>query len=462
MKIISILILTCISAYSQELSRKDLFITIYNQNLALVRDIRNAKIEKGINSLNFTDIASGIISQSVKLKALKNPLSILEQNFEYDLINSDKMLNKFIDNQIKIITKDNNLYSGNLLSFDQNFILIKTDDGKVNMLSRENIKDIEFSKIPQNFRSKPTLEWLVSAKSNFDDNLELSYLTNGISWQADYVAVISNDDRAIDLNSWVTINNNSGANYEDANVKLMAGDINLIKDEEPAPIMTMRGLNKAIGTSEEQFSEKSFFEYHIYDLNRKTTIKNNQIKQISLFNSNNIKTEKSYIYDGAISKWYFYDNWRNQNYNKKVDVTIKFKNSKDNNLGLPMPKGKIRIYKKDNDSLEFIGEDNIDHTPKDEEIELKLGQAFDVTGERKVINHQMIATNIYKDTYQIKIKNHKDSDIKVIVKERLYGDWKITENSHDYVKKDKNNIEFSVNVEKGKEAIVKYSSESKF
>lgn len=445
------------------LERKDVSLTVYNQNFAVIRDVRNVKLQKGLNKIDFDETATSLVNESVRIKFPKGPVSVLEQNFEYDLINSDKMLSKFIDNQIKVITRDNNMYSGSLLSFDSGYILLKAEDGKVNMISRENIKSMEFVKMPADFRTKPTLVWLVNSQKSGDEDVEVSYMANNFSWQADYVATLSSDDKTLDLNSWVSVTNNSGASYDNASLKLMAGDVNLV--QPPAPVMAVRGMaNKALmmEDSAPQFEEKSFFEYHIYDLSRKTDLKNNQTKQISLFNASSVKSEKVYSYDGALYHWYFYDNWRGQGSNKKVNVSVKFKNSKENNLGMPLPKGKIRIYKKNGESVEFVGEDSIDHTPKDEEVELNVGQAFDITADRKIMNHQVVATNIYRDSYEIKIKNHKDEAVKVLVKERQWGDWKITDTTHDYVKKDKNTLEFAVNVDKNSSAVLKYSAEYKF
>lgn len=453
-------------AFLGALERKDVSLTVYNQNFAVIKDIRGVALKKGINAIDFDEIATSVVKESVRIKFPKSKINVLEQNFEYDLISSDKMLSKFLDSVIKVVTKDNNSYLGNLLSFDSQYLLIKTDNAMVNMISRENIKTVEFSKIPDNFRVKPTLVWLVNSIQSSQEDVEVSYMADNFSWKADYVATLSSDDKSMDLNSWVSISNNSGASYENASLKLMAGDVNLVQDQQDYSkvAMSLRGANKALSFEDSavQFSEKSFFEYHVYDLSRRADLKNNQTKQISLFNASNVKLEKIYSYDGAAYKWYFYDNWRNQGCNKKVDITVKFKNSKENNLGIPLPKGKIRIYKKDGETIEFVGEDEIDHSAKDEEIELSVGQAFDIKGERKITNHQVLASNLYRDSYEIKIKNHKDEAVKVVIKERQWGDWKIVESTHDYVKKDKNNIDFPVTVEKNSSVTVRYSAEYKF
>lgn len=456
--------LIIISTSLSALERKEVSLTVYNQNFAVIKDVRTAELEKGLNKIDFDETPTSIISESVRVKFPKGEVNVLEQNFEYDLINSDKMLSKFIDNQIKVITKDNNMYSGSLLSFDPSYVLIKADDGKVNMLSRENIKTLEFVKMPSDFKTKPTLVWLLNSNKKSKEDIEVSYMANNFSWQADYVVTLDSQDKNLDINAWVSVTNNSGASYENAALKLMAGDVNLVAAPQPPFAALGARANKSLLMEDtaSQFEEKNFFEYHIYNLSRKADLKNNQTKQISLFNASSIKAEKVYSYDGAAYKWYFYDNWRNQGSNKKVDVSVKFKNSKDNNLGIPFPKGKIRIYKKEGDNVEFVGEDEIDHTPKDEYIELNVGQAFDIKAERKIMNHQVVATNIYRDSYEIKIKNHKDEPVKVLVKEKQWGDWKIIETTHDYVKKDKNTLEFLVNVDKNSSATLKYSAEYKF
>ncbi|MFH1902460.1 MAG: DUF4139 domain-containing protein [Candidatus Omnitrophota bacterium] len=453
-------------AFGQEMERKEVSLTIYNQNFALVRDLRYLNLKEGLNQVRFSDIASQIDATSVHFKSLTAPdeCSILEQNFEYDLVNADKLLQKYIDQEIKILTKDSNFYQGFLSSYDSTqLVLVKDKEkGPVFMVNRENIRNLEFPQLPEGLITKPTLVWSLANTKSGRHLVELGYLTNGMNWRADYVASVAKDDKNISLNAWVTINNNSGVGYENAGLKLIAGDVHRVTEQPPVQrgVMMREAKSMAGGA---QFEEKSFFEYHLYTLQRKTDLKNNQIKQIALFAAPKVPVEKIYTYDGALYRWYYYDNWRKQPCNKKVEVKLNFKNSDQNGLGIPLPKGKIRAYKADSDdTLQFIGEDQIDHTPKDEKVSLSLGNAFDVVGERKITDHKIFATNFYRDSYEITLRNHKKEPITVKVVERQWGDWNIIQSSHKYEKKDAFTLEFNVPVEKDGETTITYTAEYKF
>ncbi|MFH0797024.1 MAG: DUF4139 domain-containing protein [Candidatus Omnitrophota bacterium] len=450
-----------------EMERKDVSLTVYNQNFALVRDVRLLELKEGINTVRFEDIASQIDATSVHFNSLTDPAgcSILEQNFEYDLVSADKLLRKYIDKEIRVVTRDNNLYEGFLSSYDgQQLVLAKTPDkGPLFIVNRENVRNIEFPQLPEGLITKPTLVWSIFNEKSRQHQVELSYLTNGMNWSADYVASVSKDEKNISLNGWVTINNNSGTGYENANLKLIAGDVHRVTEQprnrrEDAMLET-----KAMGGAPAQFEEKSFFEYHLYTLQRRTDLKNNQTKQITLFTAPQVPVEKVYNYDGALYRWYYYNDWQKQTCNKKVAVNLEFKNSEKNGLGIPLPKGKVRVYKADtDDTLQFIGEDRIDHTPKDEKITLFLGNAFDIVGERKVTDHKIITSNVYRDSYEITLRNHKKEPVTVNVIEHQWADWKILESSHKYQKKDAVTAEFNIPVPKDGEVKLDYTAEYKF
>ena len=447
-----------------EMERQKISLTIYNQNFALVRDVRQINLKKGIQILSFDEVASEIDPTSVYLFSLTFPkfLSIREQNFEYDLLNPDKLLNKYLNKEIEIITKDNNIFKGFLSSFNNTQLIIsKTTDGPLFMINRENIRDINFSQIPEGLITKPTLVLDIENGKEGIHQLELTYLTSGINWKSDYVLELGEKDDIFDINGWVTIDNKSGATYKDANIKLIAGDVRKIEEVDRIRQPILAAEAKAMGAP--QFEEKEFFEYHLYSLIRPTTLKNNQTKQISFLSSSDIPVKKVFVYDGAISKWYHYENWGKLPYNKKVSVFLQFKNSKDIGLGIPLPKGKIRVYKKDTDGTsQFIGEDIIDHTPKDETLKLKIGEAFDIIGERKVIDHKKIAGNVYRDSYEISLRNHKKEKVVVEVIEHLYGIWEILSSSLPYEKVDASTIKFIIEVPSDKETKVNYTAQYTF
>ena len=409
-------------------------------------------------------MAASINPTSVHFKSLTAPtkLNILEQNYEYDLVNSEKLLFRYIDSEIKVITKDDNLYEGLLSSYDRNQLVLVKNKGAVVMVNRENIRNIEFPELPQGLITKPTLVWLLSNQKSGSHDTELNYLTSNMNWHSDYVATISENDEKISLNGWVTIKNNSGAAFKNANIKLIAGDIHRARERDD--IQTLGGF-KALkkGRSEPQFKEKSFFEYHMYTMQRRTTLKNNQTKQIELFSAPEVKVKKVYTYKGAGYNWYYYNNWKNQKCDKKVNVNIEFKNSKENSLGIPLPKGKIKVYKKDTDkSMQFIGEDSIDHTPKNENISLYLGNAFDIVGERKIMNHSVISSKIYRDTYKIELRNHKKTAVTIKVIEKQWGDWSIIKKSHEFKKQDAHTLEFYVKVPADEKRTITYTAEYRF
>ena len=367
-------------------------VTIYNQNFGLVKDKRMLDFVKGINDIRFTDVAASIEPTSVHFKSLSDPLGCLiqEQNYEYDLVSADKLLSKYIDKKIKIVTKDDKVYEGTLMSYDGEQVVLSNGGALSMVCRRDNIRDISFPELPEGLITKPTLMWQIASDKAGKQLTEVSYLTNNITWNADYVVVVDKDDKNIDLSGWVTIDNKSGTAYKDATLKLIAGEVHRAPAEMPMRDKRVYAAQMMEAPGAPQFEEKAFFEYHMYTLQRSTTVKDNQTKQIALLSANNIPVKKLFIFDPVdYYGWYWYNYENQQSKQQKVKVKIELVNSKQNNLGMPLPKGKIKVYKQDSDgSLQFIGEDAIDHTPKEEKIKLYLGDAFDVIAERKKINYR--------------------------------------------------------------------------
>lgn len=438
-------------------------LTIYNQNFGLVKDKRNLELKKGINDIRFSDVAAQIEPASVHFKSLTVPSGCLiqEQNYEYDLVSADKLLKKYIDKKIKLTAEDNKVFEGILMSYDGENIVISQDNNLSMVTRKDNLREISFPELPEGLITKPTLMWQIDNDKPGIHLSEVSYLTKGITWNADYVVVIDKDDQNIDLSGWVSIDNRSGTAYKDAALKLIAGEVHRVKEE-----MEYGGVKlekKTRGVAEAQFEEKAFFEYHLYTLQRKTTVKDNQTKQISLLSASDIPVKKLFVYDPVDyfgRFWYYYED-RNAGKQQKIKVKLELNNSRQNNLGMPLPKGKIKVYKKDTDaSLQFIGEDQIDHTPKDETIKLYLGDAFDVAGERRKTNfREDLSAHWAEESFEISLRNHKESDIEVNVVERLwrYVNWKIINKSHEFTKKDAQTIEFKVPVPKDGETKVNYT-----
>jgi len=445
-------------------------VTVYNSNLGLIKETRPFTLKNGVNSVQVVDVAAQIDPTSVHFKSLTAPdaVSVLEQDFRYDLISQEKILSRYIGKEIELqrYGRDGDkkeIIKGTLLSSAGGRIM-KVGDKLVLNPQGEAI----LPELPEGLLTKPTLMWLLNSKKAGEHQGEISYLTAGMSWNADYVLVIDKDDAKADLNAWVTVSNNSGATYKDAKLKLVAGDMHR------APVAAVRGrMNyaaKAMMLDEASggMSEKSFFEYHMYSLGRLTTLAENSSKQVEMASAAGVPVRKLFTYDGVEGiQWnYFGDSgYWDPNYGvssgKKVAVHFEFDNKKAEGLGIPLPKGRVRVYKKDDDgSLQLAGEDAIDHTPKDEKVRVKMGESFDLVGERKRTNFSSDNNkHRFEETFEIKIRNHKDSDAAVMVVEHLYRwtNWKIVDSSAKWVKKDAQTIEFPVTVKKDGETVVTYT-----
>lgn len=439
--LLAALLLCAVSYGAQE---ETTAITVYNDDLGLVRQSRPITLARGRSTVDFVDVASQIDPTSVHLKSLTDPdgLTVLEQNYEYDLVSTEKILRKYVDQPVQILAKGDKLHEGKLLGFSGDGVVLESGDGRITTLRSDVVENVVFPKLPEGLITRPTLVWLLECAQGGEHQIEIEYLTAGINWHAEYVAVVDRDEAAMELGAWVSLDNRSGATYRDARLKLVAGAVHRV---EEAPQFTR--LSKALGPEAEAlgFEEEAFFEYHLYTLPRPTTLKDNQIKQLALFPAARVQVTKSYHYDGA-------------RHGKQVKVTLRFVNSREAGLGLALPAGKVRTYKEDRDrSLQFIGEDRLEHTPKDEEVRLTLGDAFDVVGERRVTEHRQIAGRTWEDEIEVKLRNHKEEALTVVVTEHLWGDWSIRANTHPFLKKDARTVEFTVPVPREEEATLHYT-----
>lgn len=469
MKFISLLIMVaflCFDAFDSALAaQKSLSdindqiaveVTVYNSNIGLVKDQRGVRLGKGLQELHFMDVASGIIPSSVSIKsqAGRDSLNIIEQNYEYDLLSPQKLLNKFVGKEVKLYTKNSYTDKEEIL---QARILSNNEGGTVYQIGNEITFNhpgrIIFSEIPENLISQPTLVWLLDNKFVERQKIEARYLTNGINWRSNYVAVLNEMDDRADISGWVTIDNKSGAIYKNARLKLVAGDINRVDEFQPPRIRDTLALQKAEAMA--QFAEQEFFEYHIYTLESPTTLKNNQTKQVSLLSAQNIPIKKEFVFQGA--RYYYMSKYGEISPKQKVSVYIEFLNKKEHNLGIPLPKGIMRVYKYDHDkSLQFVGENTIDHTPKDEKIRIKLGEAFDVVASRKQTDWQKLSDKLYETAFEVSIRNHKKEDIIVKMVEPLPGEWNVLQSSHEFKKFDAFTIHFDIPVKKDLETKLIY------
>jgi hypothetical protein len=426
----------------------ELAVTVYNQNLALVKDKRALEFEKGRFEYSLTNVPSQIDPTSVHFKLLRNKddAALLEQNYRYDLVGFGKIMEKYLDKEIEMIHENGIVYSGTLLAFDGKTVTLLKPSGALEVLVTEKVTKFDFPTLPEGLITKPTLVWLFDSELTGKQEAEISYMTKGMDWHAEYVGVVSEDEKMLDLAAWVSVENNSGATYKDAKLKLVAGDVNIIQPQ-------IRGLGRmekemyADFAAAPGFEEKAFFEYHLYTLPRATDLANNEIKQISLFEPATTPVTKKYVYEGSSG-------------NNDVKVNLQFVNSKQNGLGMPMPAGKVRVMKRDTDgSMEFIGENMIDHTPRDEKLELYMGNAFDLVGERVVKDTRKISQYVQENDIEVKLRNRKeDETVEIIVRERIYSrDWRILKSNFEYEKIDARTLEFKIPVKPGEEIVLSYT-----
>ncbi len=421
---------------------RSIAITVYNDDLGVVRDVRKFSIKDGTSEVRMVDVPSRIDPTTVKITDLDHPkdIDVLEQNYEYDLISQDKLLQKYIDKSITLVSNAGKRITGTVLAVEAGKLMLMTDSGIVSVSGLTGYT-LSMSSVAEGLYTKPTLIWqLQSDRTLTNEPLEVLYQTGGMKWHAEYIAALSDDEKSLDLSGWVSIENNSGASFPDAKLKLVAGSINRVSPTPRNKSDLM--FSGAARASAPQFEEHGMFEYHVYDLDRKTTINNDEVKQISLLTANGVGSEKHYTYEGG----------------KDVAVTISFQNSEANHLGIPLPMGVIRVMKRDNDgTLEFIGEDRIEHTPRDEKLTLHVGNAFDLVGDRQVTASRTLGEHESEETVEITLKNHKDEDVTIDALENLGTDWEIIQKSMDYEKKNANSIVFRVPVKARSEQKVTYT-----
>jgi len=439
--------------------QKDLMVTIYNGNLGLVKDTREAHFDAGTLEVQFADVAAQIDPTSVHLKSLTDPtgLKILEQNYEYDLLTSGKLMEKYVGKKVRLYQSNGSYQEATLLSTNGPVYEI---NGQIHM---GHFGQVVLPALPENLVSKPTLVWLLRNARAATQRVEASYLTGGINWKADYVMVINASDNKSDLTGWVTIDNKSGGTYSNAALKLVAGDINRAKDrrENLGRMMDMAQKAPSAGAAERDFKSEGFFEYHLYTLDGRTTIKDNQTKQLSLLSASDVPVDKHFIYYGAAD--YYRTQYGVPMSNQKVGVYLELKNSKENHLGMAIPKGRVRVYKADTSgSQQLIGEDWVDHTPKDEKIKIKMGDAFDVVGERTQKDWKRIASNLYEVEWEISLRNHKKEAVTVEVVEPMPGDWEVIRANYPHEKIQAFTAQWKIPVPKEGEAKLNYRIRVRF
>ncbi|HEX6277749.1 MAG TPA: DUF4139 domain-containing protein [Polyangiaceae bacterium] len=440
---------------SGDADRKQVTITVYNQNFGLVREVRDLKdLGTGRVALEFRDVASTIQPETVAVKPLGGGFSVLEQNYRYDLLSPDTLLRKYVGLGVRAYRYHESTGKEDVVDAK----LLSVEGGPVLQIGKEITFGypgrLAFPELPPNLIAKPTLVWLVDSKQP-KQTVEVSYLARGMTWKADYVFVVNENDTKGDLVGWVTLANQTGSSYRNAELKLVAGDVNRVR-EEVAMDMSTRAMEKAAqGAPGGGFREEGLFEYHLYTLGRPTTVLDKEQKQVTLLEAQNIGVRKRLIFFGE--QYFFRGQYGELPKNQKVGVFLDFENAEKNRLGMPLPKGVVRVYKADKSgSKQFVGEDSIDHTPRDERVKIKMGEAFDVVADRKQMEWRALGNCVSESAWQIELRNHKDENVKVEIREPAGGDWTIVESSHPATKEDASTFTFEVNVPKRGKTQVKY------
>lgn len=439
----------------------------------MVRQERELNLASSRNTIRFSDVAAKIDPTTVLFESLTDPTGtrVIEQNFQFDLVSTDKLLQKYIDMEISVAqVRGNNAenFSGTLTSINGGLVL-KNPDGSVRIVN--GYADVKLPALQGGLISKPTLLWDVSAQKPGTHKTRVSYQAGGVTWWADYNLAYSDGKDAnacsLDVGAWVTVINQSGATYNDAKLKLIAGDVQRAQARGMVAAAPAAKLMREASMDSTGFEEKTFFEYHLYTLGFPTTLPDNSTKQLELFAMpRNVPCEKVLVYQGQANPGYYGGPMTERHYgmqsNKKVDVYLSFKNSKDNRMGMPLPAGRVRVSKLDSadKTLEFIGEDLIDHTPKDEQVRIRMGSAFDVVGERTQKDFRVDSNARWmEEDIEVKVRNQKNEDVTVQVRENLYRwtNWQISKNTLPYSKTDSRNIVFPVKIARGGEAVVRYT-----
>ncbi len=442
--------------------QREVAVTIYNDQLALVKDLRSVRLNSGFNKLAFREVSAHMRPETALLRSLDYPdgFQLIEQNFNFDLLTPQKLLEKYVGKKVRVVkthpkTGKETYLDAVVLSVNNGVVLRIGEQIETGIPGR-----IVFDEVPGNLRDRPTLVLQLNSSTSEQQKLQLSYLTSGLSWKADYVAELNQTDDFVDLTGWVTLTNQSGTTYKNANLQLVAGDVNRVQNELVRASRKLDMVAADALAEESNMVEEGLFEYHLYTLQRPTTISDNQTKQVSLLSATKIPVKKEFLLKGQ--DYYYHSSYGSIGQKLKVGVFVEFNNDEASNLGMPLPKGVVRVYKNDKSgNAQFVGEDHIDHTPKNEEVRLKLGEAFDITADKKQTNfkkaHALGKYNYaYMASFEIELKNAKNEEVEVAVHEPIPGDWKMKKQSHTHEKVASGTAEWKIKVPAESKTILTY------
>jgi len=438
----------------------DLNVTVYNSNIALIRDLRQLSLPSGAFRLKFMDIAATVNPATVHFRSLTDPqkLSVIEQNYEYDLLEPAKLLHKYVGKEVTLVRTYQE--SGTTKHEETKAILLSDNNGPVWKIGNDIVTGVyaesyRFPEVPANLYERPTLLMSLENTGPRKQQIEASYLASNLSWNADYVLTVARDDKSADLDGWVTVVNNSGTAFRNAKLQLVAGDLNRLPQNNRLQDMEVRTAMAAKAPAP-QFQQENFSEYHLYTLGRKTSVEDKETKQISLLQGSGVPVEKLFIVNGQS---FYYHNQQAPGSPLKDPVLVyyKFKNEEKNGLGIPLPAGNVRVYQKDSrGGVLFAGEDRIDHTPKDEDINIHIGNAFDVVAEHKQTDYKRIDNHTWEMEFEITLRNHKDTAVTVQVNEPIGGSWDMLFSNYKYTKTGAWAAQFNVPVAKDGISVLKY------
>lgn len=426
-------------------------VTIYNGDLALVKDQRKVKLQNGLNDLALRDVSAQIRPETALLRSISHAGSFftLEQNFDFDLLTPEKLLEKYVGKNVLVVkthptTGAETSEQATVLSANNGVVLKIGNRIETGIPGR-----IVYADVPANLRDRPTLVTRLTNKTTAEQTIELSYLTGGLSWKADYVAELSPKEDSLDLSGWVTLTNTSGTSYNNAKLQLVAGDVNR-GQQYAQPMMKAMRMDAMVAEAAAPMAEESLLEYHLYTLDRPTTIAENQTKQVALLSASGVPARKELLLRGA--DYYYSSSYGDLGQKMKVSVFVEFDNKEASKMGMPLPKGTMRVYKKDSQgNAQFVGEDHIDHTPKNETVRLKLGESFDVTADKKQTDFKTLprpskGNSAFESAYEIVLKNAKKEKVTVTVQEPIPADWKIMSESHPSTKAASNTATWKIDI----------------
>ena len=433
--------------------REAVAVTVYNDDLALVKERRKVDLPKGLTRLSLREVAAQLRPETALLRAASGqPLSLIEQNFDFDLLTPQKLLEKYVGREVTVIrphptTDGERRERATVLAAGQGTVLRFADRIETGVPGR-----LAFDSVPPNLRDRPTLSVLLDAAGG-KQAVELSYLTGGLSWKADYVANLSADGKQLDLNGWVTLTNRSGAGFDNATLQLVAGTVNRVRP--PAPQMAYAMPASAPRAKSMEATQEALMDYHLYSFERPTSIADNQTKQLALLSASAVPVGREYLLAG--NDWYYRDRYNQIGQKLKPAVFLEFEN-KGGQLGKPLPAGIVRVYARDSKgAAQFVGEDRIAHTAKNEKLKLRLGEAFDITAERKQTHYRKIADNVSESSWRIELRNAKDEAVTVKVQEPMPGDWEMVQESQKHTKESARVASWNVAIPTGGTTVLEYA-----